>query len=267
MQKGKISNAIRALGLIYLADRLKYYLEKLNNKRMNKDFIRQNPDVKIPPDYLMYESYQLNYSRYFSDGLLTAKFIVSYINNYIELEDKKILDWGCGPGRIIRHLPNVMHESCSFYATDYNKASIDWCSKNLTGIKFNLNSKLAELPYEDNFFDVIYGISIFTHLSEKQHSSWYLELHRILAPNGILYLTTQGDSFKFKLEGHEVDQFNNNQLVVRDKTKVGHRTFSAFQPTAFMIKLFSNAEILLHKKSESTNGNKPVQDIWIIRKK
>lgn len=267
MKKGQLSNTLRQLGLIYLTDWIRYYLQSYKNRKINKDFKKNNPDVKLPPDYLIYESFQINYKKYYTESIDTAKWVTNYFSKYIVLRNKKILDWGCGPGRVIRHLPSVIGNGCEFYGTDYNKQSIDWCLVNLSGIKFSNNSLEAKLPYSDDYFDIIYGISIFTHLSEKSHYGWYKELFRILKPNGIMFLTTHGDNFKVKLIESELFRYNNGELVVRGKVKEGHRTFSAFHPTGFMTKLFTNVEILEHVVSKPEEGKWLPQDIWIIKKK
>ncbi len=266
MKKAHISKLLRQLKLIYLTDKVVYQLQKYKNRRINREFKIKNPEVKLPPDYLIYESFQINYSKYYTDSIGTAKWLTEHLGRHIDLRNKRILDWGCGPGRIIRHLPDIIGNECEFYGTDYNRKSIDWCSKNLPGIKFNRNNLSAELPYEDQFMDVIFGISIFTHLSEHLHYEWYNELYRILKPQGIMFLTTQGDNFKVKLTGHELSKYKDNQLVVRGNVKEGHRTYSAFQPAGFMRKLFSNVEILEHIETKPGQGTWLPQDIWIIKK-
>jgi len=137
----------------------------------------------------------------------------------------------------------------------------------LPDIRFNNNTLKADLPYSDNFFDIIYGISIFTHLSEQLHYDWYNELYRVLRPNGIIFLTTQGNNFKVKLTDSELDKYNNDELIVRGKTKEGHRTYSAFHPTRFMEKLFNNVEILEHIEDKPENRKCLPQDIWLLKKK
>lgn len=267
MKKGQVSNLLRQFGLIYLTDWIRYYIERYKNRKINSDFKKTNPNVNLPPDYLIYESFQINYKKYYAGGIDTAMWVANHVNRHIDLKDKKILDWGCGPGRVIRHLPSVIGNDCEYYGTDYNKQSIDWCSKHLPEIVFNYNSLEAELPYTDNFFDVIYGISIFTHLSEQLHYDWYKELYRVLKPNGIMFLTTQGDIFRIKLIDSELSRYDNGELVVRGKVKEGHRTFSAFQPIGFMKKLFDNVEILEHVDTKPENGKWLPQDIWILKKK
>jgi cyclopropane fatty-acyl-phospholipid synthase-like methyltransferase len=132
-------------------------------------------------------------------------------------------------------------------------------------VEFSLNILHPPLPYEDNFFDIITGISVFTHLSEALHHTWFKELTRICSRNGILYLTTQGNAFRSKLTRKETRLFDEGNIVVRGMVKQGHRTFSAFQPEDFMIRLFEGFKILEHVEHASEGQYIP-QDIWIIRK-
>ena len=195
MNKTLVSNFLRSIGLLYPLDKARFQLEKRNNKRANLEFRKKHPNVKLPPDYLMYESFQMNYDKYYTESIEAANWLISHFKRHVNLENAAILDWGCGPGRIIRHLPDILGNNCSYFGTDYNAESIAWCSKNIQNVAFNHNQLNASLPYPDNSFDVIYGISIFTHLSENLHYDWTEELFRVLKPSGILFLTTQGDPF------------------------------------------------------------------------
>jgi SAM-dependent methyltransferase len=44
------------------------------------------------------------------------------------------------------------------------------------------------LPRPDRFFDLVYALSVFTHVSDHW-AEWLLELHRVLAPGGLLLAT------------------------------------------------------------------------------
>lgn len=266
MNRAHLSNLLRKFRLIFFTDQIRYYIEKYKNKKVNDAFKQQYPEIVLPPDYLIYEAFQLNYQKYYWDSRETAEWLKNHFEKHIILKNLNILDWGCGPGRIIRHLPEVIGNDCTYFGTDYNEKTIEWCSKHLQDIQINKNTLAAKLPYKDNFFDVIYGISIFTHLSEQMHFDWYAELYRVLKQGGIMLLTTQGNNFKAKLSDSEVKIFNNNALVVRGKVKEGHRTFSAFQPKGFMLDLFANGEVLEHIELKPGNGKILPQDVWIVRK-
>ncbi|MEM9886445.1 MAG: class I SAM-dependent methyltransferase [Bacteroidota bacterium] len=266
INKGQISNFLRSVRLIYWTDWLRFLLQKWRNRRINRAFKEKHPEVQLPPDYLMYESFQLNYEKYYTESQASAQWLVNHLKPYMNLSSARILDWGCGPGRIIRHLPSLLGARGEYYGTDYNAKSIAWCKANLAHIQFSHNGLAANLSYQDNFFDVIYGISIFTHLSKELHWNWIAELQRILRKDGLLFLTTQGDNFKPKLSPQELEQYQKGQLVIRGKVKEGHRTYSTFHPKDFMLHLFKDLEIVAHITPPPEPNKWLPQDIWILRK-
>jgi ubiquinone/menaquinone biosynthesis C-methylase UbiE len=267
MNKGQISNTLRQYRLLYPLDKLRYVLEKSKNKKLNKKFKKDNPEILLPPDYLMYESFQINYSKYYFGGKTTAEWIFKLVGKHINLSGGKILDWGCGPGRLIRHMPDISNNQSSFYGTDYNKESIHWCKNNIQKVNFNHNNLEAILPYEDNTFDAIYGISIFTHLSKEMHFNWFNELKRVLKPGGVILITTQGKNFRPKLIGKEKKKFDQGELIVKGNVKEGHRTYSAFHPDPFLKLLFKDVHIL-DKIVISPKGKDYLpQDRWLLKKK
>jgi len=265
MSKQQISNILRKTGFLHFADKARFHQQKIKNSKSNNEFIGKNPTVKLPPDYLIYESHEMNYEKYYNGGIKTAEWLVTHFKRHIDLKDKTILDWGCGPARIIRHLPKIVTNGCTFLGSDYNEKSIQWNSNNIPNVAFNLNSLAASLPYKNESVDVIYSLSVFTHLSEKLHYEWYKELYRVLAPDGIMFITTSGDNYKPLLTTPELVRYNNDELVARGQVKEGHRIYTTFHPKAFMKKLFQNAVILEHIETPPQDGWNP-QDIWIVKK-
>lgn len=264
MNRGNISLILRNLGVLYYADWIRYLIHKIKYRAINRAFKKNNPKVTFPPDYMLYESFALDYPAYYEGGKKSAKDLFEVLSKYKTNKDLKILDWGCGLGRIIRHMPDFFKGSCKYYGTDYNLKSIDWCKQNIPRVEFSHNSLNPPLRFTDRYFDIAFGISIFTHLSEELHYTWADELCRILKKDGILLITTAGNAFKRKLTQKERLKFENGDLIIRGKVKEGHRVFSAFHPAVFIRKLFSGFEILNHIESEQV-GNYIPQDIWIIR--
>lgn len=258
------SSILRNFGLIYFGDRVRFILHYLNNFNKNKNFRQANPGVALPPDYLIYESFRMDYDKYFFGGLETCKWLISILEKHIILNNISILDWGCGPGRLIRHFPVLLDKSCRIYGTDYNEYSIKWCRENIKGVVFSQNSLAPPMAFNDSSFDIILSISIFTHLSEKNHIEWFNELLRIARQNAIIFLSTQGEAFLNKLSKKETKKFKNGELVVRAKTREGHRTFSAFHSPGYIKKLISSNKILEFIERGKSN-RKPQQDIWIIK--
>jgi len=100
----------------------------------------------------------------------------------------RILDLGCGAGRMIRHLRHLA-DRCEIWGADISADHVYWCKQNLSPpFHFLVNTRMPHLPFEDRSFSLIYGGSLFTHIDELA-DAWLLELHRILRPEGRVYLT------------------------------------------------------------------------------
>jgi SAM-dependent methyltransferase len=112
--------------------------------------------------------------------LSSAKFSIQKGN--------RVLDFGCSAGRMIRWLKGVAEET-EIWGVDINARHIVWCQENLTP-PFNFATVTLEphLPFKDEFFDLIYCGSVFTHIDDLAYT-WLLELRRILRPGGMLYIT------------------------------------------------------------------------------
>lgn len=266
MKKIFIKKIINKLQLLPLIEQLSFISQKIKNRKSNKLFTKENPNVKLPPDFYMYETFTLNYEKFYTNGKPTAQWVLDYIREFIELEKRSILDWGCGTGRIVRHLPSLLNDSNTFYGTDYNDKYIKWCRENLEGIHFKNNQLNPSLDFKDSSLDVIYGISIFTHLSENLHYSWMKELTRVLKDKGIIFLTTHGEVHKFKLLDNEQKKYDLGELIVHSYKKEGNRLFASYQSPLFFEKLCTenNLTVLKHVPGTFQNG-KAQQDIWVLQ--
>jgi SAM-dependent methyltransferase len=104
---------------------------------------------------------------------------------------RSALDFGCGCGRVVR----AFRRHASFlklHATDVDAEAIAWCRQHLPSAGFRVNDGSPPLPYADGQFDLIWAISVFTHLDEERQFTWLAELRRILRPGGILLATVYG---------------------------------------------------------------------------
>ncbi|MEP6675118.1 MAG: class I SAM-dependent methyltransferase [Ferruginibacter sp.] len=265
--KQSLSQFIRKMGIATLADKSYYYLQYLLRYRRNSNFAKTHPDFIFPPAYFIYETYTLDYKDYLEDGKQTAGEIVELLKPFINIQQPlQILDWGCGPARVVRHMPGLLAKGSKVFACDYNEQYVKWGNKNIPEVRFKKNELEPPVALPVECMDAVYGLSIFTHLSEKNHSLWIAELYRLLKPGGIMLITTQGEKFIHKLLPDELQEFEKGKLIVRNFEKEGHRMYSAFQPEKFMQELLSGFKILKFIPGGDKESVHHMQDTWIAKK-
>lgn len=264
--KQQIGQWLRAIGLMAAADRLRYRLAKRAMAKRNELFLRQHEDLAFPPPYFIYETFRLDYERYFDSGREDAEWVADKARPFLTLQNIDVLDWGCGPGRIIRHMPAVLGGSSRCHGSDYNEAYIRWCAENLAGIDFRRNGLMPPLPFDAASMDLVYSISIFTHLSKNAHEAWMIEMHRVLRPGGLFLTTTHGDATMVNLTATELETYQRGELVERAQVKEGHRMYAAYQPPAFMRRLVEGRfEVCKHEPGKQENWGIG-QDLWVLRR-
>jgi cyclopropane fatty-acyl-phospholipid synthase-like methyltransferase len=106
---------------------------------------------------------------------------------------KRVLDLGCGCGRtltwLVGEFPEVQWHGC-----DVDAEAIAWVRANLSGVTASVNNPLPPLPYADSSFDLLYGISVFTHLDLDYQRQWIAEFARVLKPGGMALMTFHSPS-------------------------------------------------------------------------
>jgi SAM-dependent methyltransferase len=102
-----------------------------------------------------------------------------------------VLDFGCGAGRVLPHFSELV-PGARLVGCDVDQAAIEWARRHRPGPRWELSSFAPPLPFEPESFDLIYSISVFSHLGASLPGSWLRELRRVLAPDGIALLSVHG---------------------------------------------------------------------------
>jgi SAM-dependent methyltransferase len=103
----------------------------------------------------------------------------------------KVLDWGVGSGRVTQYLQNF--PNIEMFGTDIDP--VNMASLHAAGLpksNFRLTQPGGEIPFDDKTFDAIFGISVFTHLTEEMQFYYLAEIRRVLKPNGIGIFSVHG---------------------------------------------------------------------------
>ncbi len=104
----------------------------------------------------------------------------------------EILDWGCGCGRLIRYLAGL--DGVSVTGVDIDADNVNWCRQNI-GIGRFLDIPLhPPTGLEEGSFDLLLGISVFTHLYEQDQFRWLGELRRLASDGAVLLMTIMSNA-------------------------------------------------------------------------
>ena len=102
------------------------------------------------------------------------------------------LDFGCGCGRLSRYLP--LAGLCeSFVGADVDADAIRWNTKHLQPGEFQVIAPAPPTRFASSSFDVVFAVSVFTHLDETAQFAWLEELTRLLRPGGLLLASTHSE--------------------------------------------------------------------------
>ncbi|HTY03052.1 MAG TPA: class I SAM-dependent methyltransferase [Rhodocyclaceae bacterium] len=150
-------------------------------------------DYPVPPNSTMRSTSSRTIRHYFESGIRTSTPIITAASIHgIDLSGNcRVLDFGCGVGRQLLHftanLPNL-----SLFACDVNARSIAYIRKTFPQVDCHVNDFQPPLRYEDRTFDLIYSVSIFSHLTYADQAVWLSELARVLRDDGLCCLTVMG---------------------------------------------------------------------------
>lgn len=136
----------------------------------------------------------------------------AYLGHLLDLAalrpDQRVLDVGCGLGRIARPMVRFLDPKAGTYeGFDVDRRAIGWCRRAYGRRHRNARFLLADIidprarpggahpaskyrfPYDDGQFDLVIGTSIYPHMLETQTAHYLRESARVLAPGGRLFAT------------------------------------------------------------------------------
>ncbi|RDI99514.1 methyltransferase domain-containing protein [Dyella solisilvae] len=111
------------------------------------------------------------------------------------IDDTRILDYGCGWGRLIRLMYKFTAPD-KIYGCDPWDKSIALCKEAaLLGTIEQSEYLPTALPFPEVKFDLIYAFSVFTHLSEQAAHAAMSACRRYIAHDGLMAITVRPRSY------------------------------------------------------------------------
>lgn len=263
--------AKRIAPLYWLVGAVRYAQFRLRLARAD----RVDPGVPasgLPPPMLRYRVHRaFDSASYLANGRRIARCLVDTLAAHgVALRNLVVLDFACGPGRVIGELASAT-ESCELHGSDIDPEAIGWATENLPSVaQFALNTPATPTAYADGMFDVIYSVSLFTHLDAAAQDEWLDEMARLLKPGGLLLATTHGRSATGSCTAAELASLASDGFVYRTDRKGRFKVDglpdfyqTTFHTVEYVRRHWSRHLDVVEHVEGGLNGN---QDIVVLRK-
>ena len=134
-----------------------------------------------------------------------------FLDHFVTLADLKpdhrVLDVGCGIGRMALPLTDFLSPEGEYWGFDPVAKGITWCDEHITSRFPNFHFSVADVwsksynrrgsvparefvfPYGDGLFDFAFAISVFTHMLPADVDNYLANLARVLKPGGTCFAT------------------------------------------------------------------------------
>lgn len=165
-----------------------------------KDAVTGRRDPLMPPQRLQFQG-----------GGDYKKIGNKFKQLFVELGDLKpddrVLDIGCGIGRMAVPLVSYLAQSGSYEGFDVVSKGITWCQTHISKCAPSFHFQVADIynkmynpkghykageypfPYEDSSFDFVFLTSVFTHMLFEDTEHYLSEVARVLRPGGRCFAT------------------------------------------------------------------------------
>ena len=107
----------------------------------------------------------------------------------------KLLDVACGTGRMLHQLA-VAHPNMQFFGLDLSPFYVQHARDELSHLKSLslVAANAEEMPYRDEYFDVLTSVHLFHELPKPARRNVYKEMWRVLKPGGLLVIQDSAQS-------------------------------------------------------------------------
>lgn len=227
----------------------------------NSQSMERTQATSVPEQYTVY-------------GFTLSRMLARAIDLYARDLDPfsaNILDWGCGCARVTQHV-KLRYKEANVVGVDVDSENISWCTESLPSITFEKVGLYPPMEFESESFDIIYGISVLTHLTLDATRAWIEELSRVAKRHAIIMLSVHAETSLARVKNEDVvrktldrgfcDDIIDHRLdgYIDDDTYYRSTYCTTIGITEIFAPHFSVLDVL-----EAANA--PFQDVFVLRKK
>lgn len=127
--------------------------------------------------------------------LKLRELVISSLDHLYSQRNLKILDAGCGTGGMLKSLNGF-----DTIGLELSPEAIKFCNKR--GLKNIVQGSVTNLPFPDDYFDVVISLDVLYHMDVEDDEQALQEAQRVLKDNGRLLLHLP--AYNFLKSEHDV---------------------------------------------------------------
>lgn len=253
---------------------------KKYKRRHGKDFIPiiDKKDEMLVNHYEacnhLFPQYYFGVRAYLGTGEMLLQVLENTLKDlgYSFRQIDSFLEFACGYGRFTRFLIQKM-DNRKVTVSDIDKDAVDFVKKTF-GVNGFYSVTQADKLVHDGKYDVIYVVSLFSHLAISNWEQWFKRLYAMLKPNGLLIFTTHGMSFYNRLPEEQRTSLSLEMVspgfVYGNGNETAGRLTGDHYGTAFVseefVKRFVDANAVGRLVKSYPDMIHKVQDLYVVRR-
>ena len=175
---------------------------------------------------------------------------------------KSVLDFGCGHGRVARHLAAEFPDARRSFA-DIDKEAWQFCKKEFGHSGFTSPENLKKLKMPEKY-DLIWSGSVFTHLTWERCEILLDKMLDALNPGGTIVATFRGHTLYERMraepERHNINGWYEQLLVDYEQTEFGYMDYK--HTPGWGQNLFSHAKVAELSNRKDIARHEMLEILW-----